>query len=445
MVLTDKLRRAVTLAVAGLLFTASLVPLLTRQKASAVYSYRTLGYRQVKLSNSAGDASGVSYRVRFKIPTGSTLGTMKGVVVTFCDNSPIIGDTTCDLPAGFSVLGATISGFSDGTNDTNPDDDLGPGAPFTTANLSSWSTTPTILTQDTPTTGNNTVVVSDATGSAVAADDVVSFTINGVHNPTANNATFYARIYTYDSDTGATGYTLADPDAGVGNPSSDDGGIALSTAQQITITSKVQEKLTFCVYTAASYTTTTDNNCTGKTGSTILLGDTNGVLDSAGAFVDKTAYFGITTNAAGKAVVRLKGDTLNNGAQTITAVGATPAASTPGSEQFGLCLFPIDGTGLTVYDGTAASPNNVDYTGTNGGDDCGDSTQSSGTGTPDVAVLPNFAFDTTNTNTTYGQIIASKPAGAFSTGNLSFIGNISDTTEPGIYTTTLTFIATGTY
>lgn len=443
MVLTDKLRRLVTLTVAAILFAASLVPLLSRQKASAAYSYNVLGYRQIKMSNSAGNATSVSYRVRFKLPSNTSLTTLKGVAVSFCDNSPIIGDTTCNLPAGFSVTGATISGFSTGANDTNAEGDLGPGGPFTTANLSTWSTTPTILQEDTAQANDNTVVISDATGSAVAADNVVFFTINGVHNPTANNATFYARIYTYDSDTAATGYTLADPDAGAGNPSTDDGGIAMSTAQQITITSKVQEKLTFCVYTDA--TGTPSNDCSGKTGSTILLGDVNGVLDSAGAYVDKTAYFGITTNAAGKAVVRLKGDTLNNGAQTISAVGATPATSSPNSEQFGFCVYQKSGSGLAVADGTGGLGGAVDYTGTNGGNSCTNTTQTSGTGTPGGDGSAKFAFDTANTNTTYGQLIASKPAGAFSTGNVAFIGNISDTTEPGIYTTTLTFIATGTY
>jgi hypothetical protein len=233
----------------------------------------------------------------------------------------------------------------------------------------------------------------------------------------------------------------------------------MSTAQQITITSKVQERLTFCVYTQASFTLTTDNNCTAKTGSTISLGDTNGVLDSAGPFVDKTAYFTITTNASGSAAVRLKGDTLEltpacaAGSCRIEAIGATAQGSsvpvTQTQEQFGLCTYQIDGTGMTItslYDGaqvfTFPNPGGT-------GVGCSDVgvTQTAGTAAPGGDGGATFAFDNSGTGTmsTYGQTIATKPAGTPSTGNLVFIGNITDTTEPGIYTTTLTFVATGTY
>lgn len=449
MVLTDKLRRSLTLAVAAMLFLASLVPLLSRQHASA-YTYNQLGSRQVKMSESGGGVTAVKYRVRFKVASTTNI---KSVVVTFCSNSPIIGNPVCDLPAGFSVAGATVNGYSTSAPDTNPDNDMPGGNSLATADLSAWSGTPTILNQDTLTSSPNTVVISDSTGTGVlTAGTEIIFTINGVANPTANNTSFYSRIYTFDSTTGGTGYTLANPDAGVGNPSTDAGGIALSTAAQITITSKVQEKLTFCVYTAASFTTGTDNTCVGKptTPASVNLGDTNGVLDSAGPFVDKTAYYSITTNAAGNALVRVKGDTLKSGAHSIAAIGATPALTNNpvgGAEQFGFCTYQNDGSGLAIADGSTIGLR--DYTGSGtGGAGCSATTQTSGTASTGGTGAASFTFDTNNTDGTlspYGDVIAKKSTGGYSTGNLAFIGNISDVTSPGIYTTTLSFIATGTY
>lgn len=390
-------------------------------------------------ADSDPDGTNVTYHVEFEV---ATTGNLQGVVVTFCADSPIIEDTSCVFPTGFSLASATVSGQSDGTGGS--------------ADITAW-TTVQLEDHSTGSAGNNTVTLSNGTNVAVTAGDIIYFDIEGITNPNLQTLTlgtentFYSRVYTYDTQAEAQGYTLADPNA-VGD-AIEAGGIALSTAQQINITSKVQERLTFCVYTAASFTITTDNNCTSKpslatpgAGNTINLGDTNGVLDSAGPYVDKTAYFGITTNAAGEAAVRMKGDTLRLTPACaaancrIDAVGGTAAASTTGAEQFGLCAYQIDGTGLTIEAGPP------DYTG--GGAACAATTQTSGTGSFGGAGAATFAFDTNNTTgttSTYGQQIASKPAGAFSTGNLVFIGNISDTTEPGIYTTTLTFVATGTY
>jgi hypothetical protein len=423
MVLTDKLKRSVTLTLAALLFLASLVPLLTRQKAGA---YALLPTRSITMSTSQEAATSVTYHVRFDIATTSNLG---GLIVEFCSESPIIGDTTCTGPTGFDIGTPTVSGQSDGVA-TDPVD----GVTVGDCNLS------TITTAADLGATNHTLELSNATPVSLTSGQTCFFDLTTATNPSTTNSTFYARIYTYATQAAASGYTLANPAAG--GAIVDAGGIAMSTAQQITITSKVQERLTFCVYTTVLFTTTTDNNCSTKTGSTISLGDTNGVLDSAGAFVDKTAYYSVTTNASGAAAIRMKGDTLELtpacAAATcrIEAIGAAEAASTPGTEQFGFCTYQIDGTGMTI---------DADYDGTNGVNNCSNTSQTAGTGVNGGDGSSFFAFNTTNTTTLYGDPIASKPAGAFSTGNLVFIGNIADTTEPGIYTTTLTFVATGTY
>lgn len=450
MILTEKLRRPSALAVAALLLLTSLVPLLSNSKVSA---YALLGPRQIKMSSTNISQTGVSYRVKFQITTESS--NLGGIVVAFCEgaDSPIIGDAACTVPAGFSLTGATVNGQSDGTTVQDDED----AAPLATADITTLTTVNLEDLDDSAATAPNTITLSNATAvsnAAIDAGDYITFNINGVTNP-SDVGTFYARIYTYDTQAEAQGYTLANPD--VVGASIDAGGIALSTAQQITVTAKVQERLTFCVY-AADATGYANNDCVDKTSTgAITLGDTNGVLDPAGPYVDKTARYSITTNASGNAVIRAKGNTLTSGSFTIDPVGGgtveaegndVAAQTAAAIEQFGFCSYqePGGSGGLSVdteYDGQAAA----------GTDNCADTFQSAGTSTPsiradDVAPTPqdvNFAFITAELGSTYGSRIATKAAGAFDTGTLAFIGNINNTTEAGIYTTVLTFIATGTY
>lgn len=442
MVFSDKLRQPSALFVAALLLLTSLIPLLSSSKASA---YALLGPRQIKLSSSTAAATGVSYRVKFQLSThASDLG---GIVIAFCEgaDSPIIADTACTVPAGFSLTGATVNGQSTGATVQDDED----AAPLATADISTLATVTLDDWDDSGDTDPNTLTLSNGASVADASidsGDYVTFTINGVTNPSALG-TFYARIYTFDDDTEALGYTLAAPEAG--GASIDAGGIALSTAQQITITSKVQERLTFCVY-ADDATGYASNDCVDKTSTgAITLGDTNGVLDPAGPYVDKNARYTISTNASGNAVIRAKGNTLTSGGFTVDPIGGGTAEaeaqddtqqSASAVEQFGFCTWQFAGTGLTV---------DADYDGNNGGtDNCDDTTQTSGGPTTGgVGVTPDvtFAFITAELGSTYGSRIATKPAGSFSTGELAFVGNIDNTTQAGIYTTTLTFIATGTY
>ncbi len=391
---TDKLRQHVSLAVVAVLLVASITPLLVSKKASA---YSLVTERFIKMSSSANGATDVTYQVGFKPATSTTVG---GIVVTFCSNSPIIGDA-CTAPSGFNSNFAALAIANQ----------------VTLAGFSVDTTNSTV----------NTVVLTNGTPQALTAGTALSFDLgstggsDGITNPTTTNQTFYARILTYDTDAHAQAYPAGAPAPGTGNI--DAGGIALSTAAQITITSKVQERLTFCVYTGV--------NCAAG-GTAVALGDTNGVLDPAGPYVDKNTQYDVATNASQGVAIRIKGDTLKSGSFDVAAIGNTAAASNPGNEQFGFCSYQATGTGLTP----AAPYDNAN---------CNTTTQTAGTGTPGGAGTAQFAFNTTNTTSTYGDTFANKVAGSTSSGVLAFIGNISNTTEAGIYTTTLTFIATGTY
>lgn len=404
MLRSKMLRRPLSAIAAALMVLASIAPLLIQQAASA---YGTITARAIKLSSSAVSATSVIYNVSF---TAGTTGTIKSMVVEFCANTPIVGDSCTGTVGTTTPANLASATFTPNSGVTGS---------YTVATLNS----------------NRTLTLTKAAGNALTGGStVVDFDVGVVTNP-STNASFYARIYTYPNDTGsnsAANYTAATVGTGSDLPT-DAGGIALSTAAQITITAKVQERLTFCVYTTGA-----GNDCSGKSGTSVSLGDTNGVLDPNGPYVDKNAKFTITTNASGNAIVRMKGDTLKTagGTYNITETGGTPAASSAGTEQFGMCTYQTAGSGLTVdsvYDG---------------GTNCGSTSQTAGTGSTGGAGTATFGFDTgggSGTMSTYGDTVATKPAGNYSTSTLVFIGNISNSTEAGIYTTTLTFIATGTY
>lgn len=405
MTFIEKLSRPASLAVAALLFSASLVPLLSRQSVSA---YGLVTSREIKMSSSAAGATDATYDVSFATATAASLG---GMVIDFCANSPIVGDT-CTAPTGFNTNDAALvlanqSGVTDWAVDVAD----------STANQLTFTRTAAAVAAG--------VTISLDLGGAGASD--------GITNPTTANQTFYARILTFTTAAGAQAYTSTAP--GAEPPLVDAGGIALSTASQITVTAKVQERLTFCVYTsAANYA-----DCSAVSGSAVTLGDTNGVLSDAGPFVDKNAKYNVSTNASSNVTIRAKGATLTSGSFTISQIGATAAASAAGTEQFGICTYRDTGGGSAGL--TPAGP----YDDGN----CSATTQTAGTATPGGAGTALFAYDTStagdNLTTTFGDTIATKTPGAQSTGVLVFIGNISTTTEPGIYTATLTFIATGNY
>ena len=393
------LRRGISFFAVLALAVAGLVPgLLGNAKALIVND------RSITMSTSEAAATGVTYHVEFDLASNHT--NIEGIVLEFCDESPIVGSTTCTAPTGFSIgTSPTVANF-----DIGGDTDL------------SW-------TYNDLADNGRTLLISDATGVGALATELVTFDITGVTNPSLGNYSFYARIYTYTDSTYAVGYTLADPD--VIGAHTDDGGIALSTANRLKILTKVQERLTFCLY--ADATCDAEIETTGAARVTeIYLGDTNNVLDPAHSYVNNNSRFDIATNASGGAVVYMKGATLTNSvSDTITAMGsAVDNDSDVGTEEFGMCAWASAGAGtLTIeapYDDTTT---NCDST-TNGID--GDASA-------------YFAFDDTSTASASGDLVASKTAGTTSTARMAYLANIAWATESGIYTTYLTFIATGTY
>jgi len=363
--------------------------------------------RSITMSTSAASAQ-AEYSLTF---TPATTEAASSLVVDFCANDPLITDT-CTFSA--ATVPTVASGITASTGTAGV---LGSGTPIHTI-----SVTTIALTSGTPITIN-----FDATPS------------NKLTNPTTN-VSFYARVVTFNGNTAATsgsttGYVPANTSGNTpqeGSLAIDTGGIALSTAANITVTSNVFETLSFCVF---------QTSC--GTAPVLTLGAaTTGALSTASAYDNSNAQYTIATNAGLGVSITMTGTTLcrpggtcTTGANafTISAIGTTAATKSIGTEQFGMCA---DTTGVT---GTfaAVAPYN----------DTINNCHSLGTGV--YAGTSKFGFDdtaSTGTNSPGGsQVLASTADVPTYTGTFTFLGDIASTTEAGIYTTSLNLVATGTF
>lgn len=397
-----KLRRLLRSAYAApalALLATSILPIFM-QTADAAAPYQVVT-RSIKMSSSTPSATSVTYDVTFSESASSYPATIKGIIVDFCSTDPIPGDT-CSTPTGFSVA----SGF------TNNGDGVANNASltgFTGGTLNSGRTWDATL----------------AAGVATSATaNVFNFQLTATNTSTLGS--FYARVFTFTTTAGATGYTDTNPNAGGGEQ--DYGGIALSTATAINVTAKVQEQLTFCVYTGV--------NC-GAGGSAVGLGS-NGVLSATSYWVDNSTKYDIQTNAQSGAVVTAKAPTTltGPGGATIAALTtATAASAVVGTSQWGMCTY--SGTAGGGTSGTFTP--NANYNG--GATTCNNTNVTSGSGTSSGV---KYYFN--GIGSTYGDPIATQTAGSGYTGNVvPIVASTTTSQTAGVYTMTLQFIATGTF
>lgn len=259
----------------------------------------------------------------------------------------------CSTPSGFSNASSTLS-----------------SQPSNLGDASGWSV-------NTSTAGKLRI---KKTGNSAAPTGSQTVVFGSVTNPSATNSTFFARITTYSDDAWTTAV--------------DTGTVAASTAGQITVTASVDETLTFTLSAATVALGTLTTSSTGSGTSTMTA----------------------STNAASGYSITVNGNTLQSGANNITAL-SSQTASSQGSSQFGINL---------KANTTPSVGSNV-----SGG---GSGTATSNYGTADL-----FRFVS-------GDSVASASAPTNSnTYTVSYIANIAGSTLPGSYSTTLTYIATANF
>jgi hypothetical protein len=330
--------------------------------------------RSAVVSTSAGAATGVAYTIGFTLSGSQSLGSVKFEI--------------CDSPVSTSACAGTgnSSGASFGSS-TFGSMSLGVG----------WS----IGSQTGAGAGGTSLVLTHSAASLSGAAVAV---INNVTNPTANNKQYYLRISTYTDTVAAT----------PAYPGTDFGGIALGTAQPITVSGTMPESLVFCVGTSGS-------DCTNITGSSVDLGTFSPVATNVG-----TSLMSASTNAGSGYGITINGTTLTSGANNIPAMGTQSANSAACSPS------------CTSATGTSQFGSNVRANG------------SPAVGADVTGLGTAVGFGGYNTANSFrffsGDTVAS--VGGVTKSNLftnSYIVNVGGDQAAGVYSATMTYICTATF
>ncbi len=409
-----KLRQLSTLAITSTLVLSALAPVLFFGQASAAQ----ITERKITMSTSQRAATGVSYAVSFKPATSITA---TGMVVEFCANSPLVG-SSCTAPAN----GNTLEGFVGNTGSVS----------------GSWVIDGT--------SDANTLILTHS-GATLTAGSTFTVTVSGVTNPTYDSvqpATFYARILTYTGS--PTGYTSTSPGS-----YTDQGGIALTTNNQLQVDARVQEELEFCVGTVDNTVisnATTPANCSAAPFSSATPTVDIGTISSTTTSISPIAVSSGGNNMNGAAMIRtnaVNGATITYFAEQETGSGRLKVA---GATCTGSSGFDA-GSGVTDQCfGSSSTQGDFSTAGEKFGMTSSDVFRPTGSTTTnltrdasydgDGTAASGFAWQQDGTTTT---LATSSTVMDYEMLLLRFAARTSATTPTGSYSVTSTYVATSTY
>jgi len=421
--------------------TASLLSALsvTTAHASQVTS------RFIRTTSSVASATTVTYNVSFNpaTVTGTGADDIKGIVVEFCQNSPLVG-ATCTTASGIT-------------------------ATPTTGNISVAHTgatgTPVSFAVDAASTSTGRLILTHATGlDVINAANPISFNFTAT-NPSAVG-TYYARILTYNTTAGAIAYVSATPGTHL-----DDGGVALSTARQLTINARVQEQLEFCVGAIPS-TVVSAGTAPANCSDAMFNGSTQtvdiGVVDSTTPSVspvaaanggnDKNGGVMIRTNANSGATISYFAQQASSGTNHLGSLRVTGASCNAGSVSTDQCIDSAGASQISFATGAA---------GEKFGMTAGKVLRPTGSTTTNLVRNTNYDGDGTATAVAcvagtidsascfaWVETGSNNPAETLATSStvldyemlvLNFAARAAATTPTGSYTVVSTYIATSTF
>ena len=291
---------------------------------------------------------------------------------------------------------------------------------------------------------------------------------NYITNP--GEGSFFVKINTYDTDDDSKHIPAA---SGVDNPNIIDGGVTVANVMtdSIHITTKVLETMSFSVGTKNEETSVIDcpvdpqnPECKGAgavhgtcapiqviNGNRLQLGnpDAEYSLETDTAW-DVYSYWRLSSNSSGGATVYYSGNTLaNTVGDSIAPIGAAPALSTPGTEQFGLGFVDA-----TTDDTGKFDPAFVSLTGSEPARFkmptlrvlAKESAYANGAGTINGASkTAQFAFK--KESNTVPEVIAQNSSSVIScdTAKMRYVANIGADTPAGVYTTKINYLAAPQY
>jgi hypothetical protein len=177
------------------------------------------------------------------------------------------------------------------------------------------------------------------------------------------------------------------------------------TSDTVSVSATVQQSISFVISTTTIYFGALSSTGPKFASSTNSLGD-------AAETIAHTLQ--VTTNAPSGYTISIRGQTLTsqqNSANTITAIGASVASSSLGTEQFGIRATSTGGTGATI-----------------------DTT---------FGALTSYGYDATAT--TSATFATGSGATNQTTFGLRYVANIAGTTEAGTYVASIVYVATANY
>jgi hypothetical protein len=260
------------------------------------------------------------------------------------------------------------------------------GLDVSTATLSAQSGNTGFSVDGADTTANKIVLTRLAAVPALVASN---YTFDNITNPSTANQTIYIRLSTYSSADGSGAFI-------------DNGAVAFATSPGFNVGAYVPPYLRFCVGITVS------SNCSSTSGNGIDLGKL--VPSKASA---AQSQFSTGTNDTSGYSVSVLGHTMISGNNIISSL-TLPTASLPGNSQFGINLRD------------------------NSNPDIGEEPTGIGTGVPTANYnTPNlFMFQD-------GDVIASSPLPSdFNRMTASYLVNVRSDQPPGVYASTLTYVAT---
>jgi hypothetical protein len=217
-------RIASALVILFLLAPSMLSAVFNPQQVAAVTQ---MSHRHITISTSVVSATSVTYAVSFQVKTP---GTIKGIVTDICQDSPLVG-TFCDVTHGVTATPTT-----------------------STIGVSKNGGAATNYAVNAASTGTGLIILTDSTGISTLLNDVITYSFTAT-NPSGTitsvgaTGTFYGRLITYSTTADAVAYDHSTT-GNANNPGAnvlDQGGLAMSTAKQLTTNARVQEQLSFCV------------------------------------------------------------------------------------------------------------------------------------------------------------------------------------------------------
>jgi len=361
------------LLMCALLVVATISSAIQAQTANAAQiTLRSLTLQAGATDGGSMPLGNVNHMFMFTSPSATPAGSVQFLYCTTAAG-------TCTTPAGLNTSAATLGSQSGVTGFTI--NTATAGAPYLTR------------------------------ASAIAMNAAVSYTLNGVINPTAANTAFYVRISTFASlDT--TGAPI------------DQGTVGASTATQIQLSGTMPESLIFCTGATIGLTAGIPD-CSKATPGAVAFNQAFSPTDTATA----SSQMAASTNAASGYNITVNGPTLTSGSNTVNALLAN-AASVRGTSQFGLNLKLNTTASSTAPIGAEVTV-------------AADGTSFRGQAAPNYNIVDNFRFIS-------GESVANSANGGAGPTNAqiftsAYIVNVTGNQASGTYVSTLTYICTATF